>query len=542
MQELTIYQNLISYLKAAIGLLNTEETSQLRKDVIAICDYFEDPSFRVAVFAPFNYGKSTLLNALLGNKTLPIDLIPTTGAAIYVSYGDELKTIIKLKDGTEISDKGTEILKRYAVLDDQRCMKKDVISVQVFCPHPFLKTGVEFLDLPGTNDQEAQDTLVQDKLLTADLIIQVLDARKLMTLGERENLRDWLLDRGIKTVVFVVNFLNLLELEEQKQIHNRLRFVAESFRAELPAGVSNVYRVDALPALRSVLKGDMSAAHTAGLSTFESALQTIVQHQKEKIEVRFPRLQVVANQIINLGEKQKQILTQQLEESKQKKTAKAELLSKGEKILRQGLQQSIDDFKSWLYLPNLLSKYQKEVKQALQDNDFKIWEEYDFKTTVVKYQSQIEQWVKKAREFFDNKVDYQLSISFPSPPQITWPELPQSYRRRSSDISDTILEIAGYFFKKIADDPDISDESFQQFERQVTQVHNQAAKDYLTRFSQQAFLALEEYEKKIEQVMKYQVSSEPIDTNQSYYQLQLLSNLLDNIQQELEMLEKVCSH
>ena len=40
-------------------------------------------------FAPFNYGKSTLLNALLGEKTLPIDLIPTTGAAIYVKYGDK---------------------------------------------------------------------------------------------------------------------------------------------------------------------------------------------------------------------------------------------------------------------------------------------------------------------------------------------------------------------------------------------------------------------------------------------------------------------
>ncbi|EAM52207.1 hypothetical protein CwatDRAFT_5335 [Crocosphaera watsonii WH 8501] len=38
--------------------------------------------------APFNYGKSTLLNALLGEKTLPIDLIPTTGAAIYVKYGE----------------------------------------------------------------------------------------------------------------------------------------------------------------------------------------------------------------------------------------------------------------------------------------------------------------------------------------------------------------------------------------------------------------------------------------------------------------------
>ncbi|WP_353737156.1 dynamin family protein [Moorena sp. SIO3B2] len=115
----------------------------------------------------------------------------------------------------------TEVLKRYAILDEQRCMRSDVASIEVYCPHPFLKTGVEFLDLPGTNDREAQDNLVRDQLLTADLVVQVLDGRQLMTLGERENLRDWLIDRGIKTVVFVVNFLNLLEPDQQKEVQTR---------------------------------------------------------------------------------------------------------------------------------------------------------------------------------------------------------------------------------------------------------------------------------------------------------------------------------
>lgn len=57
--------------------------------------------------------------------------------------------------------------------------------------------------------------------------------------------------------------------------------MAESFRADLPDGVSNLYRVDALPALRAKLKGDVSAAQTSGLSMFESALQMIVTSQLE---------------------------------------------------------------------------------------------------------------------------------------------------------------------------------------------------------------------------------------------------------------------
>ncbi len=88
---------------SAIGMLELENDSQLRKDVMAICDYLKNPSFRIAVFAPFNYGKSTLLNSLLGEKTLPIDLIPTTGAAIYVRYGEKLSTRIALQDGSKVA-------------------------------------------------------------------------------------------------------------------------------------------------------------------------------------------------------------------------------------------------------------------------------------------------------------------------------------------------------------------------------------------------------------------------------------------------------
>jgi tRNA U34 5-carboxymethylaminomethyl modifying GTPase MnmE/TrmE len=51
-----------------------DRNSQLHQDVNYICDYLVNPNFQIAVFAPFNHGKSTLLNAMLGNRTLPIDL------------------------------------------------------------------------------------------------------------------------------------------------------------------------------------------------------------------------------------------------------------------------------------------------------------------------------------------------------------------------------------------------------------------------------------------------------------------------------------
>ena len=105
------YNNLIALLRSLLGILELNSTSSLYRDTVAICDCLTNPTYRIAVFAPFNHGKSTLLNALLGSKTLPIDLIPTTGAAICVTYGEGLKTVIRLKNGSKIEREGINILK-----------------------------------------------------------------------------------------------------------------------------------------------------------------------------------------------------------------------------------------------------------------------------------------------------------------------------------------------------------------------------------------------------------------------------------------------
>jgi Dynamin family len=527
-------------LKSAIGLLDKEQNSQLRIDVISLCDYVANPVYQIAVFAPFNYGKSTLLNAMLGSRTLPIDLIPTTGAAIRVGYGEELQTRIVLTDGTEICDRGTQILQQYALLDEQRCMRGDVASIDVFYPHPFLQTGVELLDLPGTNDRQAQDELVCDRLLTADLVVQVLDARKLMTLGERENLRDWLEGRGITTVVFVVNFLNLLEPDEQKEVHHRLRFVAESFRSQLPPGVSNLYRVDALPALRSRLKGDVAAAQTSGLSTFESALQTIVAVQKEQISNRLPRLQKVASQVKTALETQKQTVLAEIAALQANHQSKIDIKQKAETLIKQGFQASSSKFQSWLYLPKLLERYQAEIVLALQQGSFDSWQA-QFKLAALEHQKAISQWIDKACEFFNTKHPDALAISFPVAPQISIPP-PPATKTSSNDITPVAIAtgfgwllggpvgaavVGGVSYMLNQTGEQEKPESMDGYQQQITQIYTVAAKDYLTCFSEDTFAKLYQYEKIALQSIEFQKSKESLEVNKQNYQVQLIDNLLE---------------
>ena len=535
---------MVNYLRSAVGLLDFEQNPQLQSDTLAICDYLANPSFRIAVFGPFNYGKSTLLNALLGNRILPIDLIPTTGAAIRVQYGNELRTRISLLDGTEISESGTEVLKQFAILDDERRMHSDVAQVEVFCPHPFLQTGVELLDLPGTNDREAQDALVRDKLLTADLVVQVLDARKLMTLGEREHLRDWLIDRGIKTVVFVVNFLNLLSAEEQKQIYNRLLFVAESFRAELPGGISNLYRVDALPALRAKLKGDTSAVQATGLSMFESALQTIVAVKEQKMAVALPRVVAIATRVKQALQAKIQALATELSTTLQKHAAKIEIQKKAEKLIKPGFQASLSDFQSWLYLPKLLSRYQSEIATELQQGRFNTWESEQFKPAVLEYEEAIVEWVNKGCEFFQREHPGKLSISFPDAPQVAVPNSSTSSKKSSDgDVAPVAIATGlGWVLGGPVGAAVIGGMTYLLNQNSETEKPESssadyladAASDYLTRFSTQAVLTLSQYEEKAEKTIIFLAGEDPLEVTSQQQQLQLLNTLLENLNRELE--------
>jgi GTPase SAR1 family protein len=543
------YQSLVNALKSASGLLNLERTSQLHQDINAISNYLANPNFQIAVFGPFNHGKSTLLNAILGNKTLPIDLIPTTGAAITVKYGTDLRTRIMLSDGTEIYRSGTEILQQYAILDGNRKMRQDVTSVEVFCPHPFLERGIELLDLPGTNDREAQDNLVRDRLLSTDLVVQLLDARKLMTLGERENLRDWLLDRGIKTVIFVANFINLLEPQEQQQVQNRLLFVAESFRAELPAGFSNLYRVDALPALRARLKGDAAAATSSGLASFEAALQNIVGIlQQNRGDVRLPRVQAIASQIqLNLKAKIDPIFNE-INSFDEKNKAKFEIKQKAANLIKQGLNTSIADLRNWLELSNLLKKYQTEATVALAENNFKTWQTNTLKKELTELQRSIMKWLYQGYEFFREERPEDLLIPLPGEPQIILPPKPNN----SSDLNETGAVAVGGGIGWLLGGPvgaavvgSISyllNKNIQNYEEKSAKesYHQQVAKiciatteDYFSHFSNQGLSILAEYEQKAKKVIRFAGSQEPAEIANKRQDLQKLQNSFNQLLQEL---------
>jgi hypothetical protein len=539
---------ILALLNTAIGLLELPSDHPLQQDLATLRQGRE--ACRIAVFAPFNYGKSTLLNALLGDRTLPIDLIPTTGAAIVIRYGESLSTRIQLTDGSVIAEAGTEVLQRFAILDDQRRMRQDVAAVEVFCPHPWLQTGIELLDLPGTDDREAQDQLVKNQLLTADWVIQVLDGRKLMTLQERENLRDWLGDRGIMTVLFVVNFLNLMEIEDQKQVMQRLRFVAESFRSKLPPGVSNLYRVDALPALRARLKGDQAAAQATGLPLLESALQTVTQGTAFT-DIKLPRLKAIARPIRQALVEKQATLTIEIGEADQTRLQRIEIKRKAQGLIRQGFDSAAARLRNWTARPSLANQYEASAVTALKQFEFEAWETEVLKPEWQAQTRALGEWVIKACDFLEVPRPAELWVAFPNAPEVNLPESPlEQTGGKRSDLTGTaiatglgwmlggpvggaVLGGASYLLNRESSG---TSEARLETDDRLDALHSlyvNAIRDYFTQFSTTAQAALSQYEVAAQKIFQLDITEPPANLSAQHHHLTLLKTTLDTIDQLL---------
>ena len=117
--------------------------------------------FRIVVLGELKRGKSTLINALLGEKLLPSDVNPCTALLTVLRYGMEKKVTVYFKDNNPPEELNFETFKeKYTINPDEGKQLEEsnqlafpnVHHAVVECPLKLLKKGIEIVDTPGLND------------------------------------------------------------------------------------------------------------------------------------------------------------------------------------------------------------------------------------------------------------------------------------------------------------------------------------------------------------------------------------------------------
>lgn len=113
---------------------------------------------QIAIIGQFSSGKSTFLNALLGQNILPTGITPITSKVCKICYGEDYILEILYKDGNKVLQ-NVEFLHKLT-----RENSKNIDYFCLYAPILMLKE-INFLDTPGFNSQNTDDTHTTLKIL-----------------------------------------------------------------------------------------------------------------------------------------------------------------------------------------------------------------------------------------------------------------------------------------------------------------------------------------------------------------------------------------
>ncbi|XP_042007040.1 probable transmembrane GTPase FZO-like, chloroplastic [Salvia splendens] len=182
--------------------------------------------FSIVIVGEFNSGKSSVINALLGQRYLKDGVIPTTNEITFLRYDD-----------SEFSE--------------QRCERHPDGQYICYIPAPILKEMI-IVDTPGTNViLQRQQRLTEEFVPRADLLIFVMSADRPLTESEVAFLR--YIQQWKKKVVFVLNKSDLYRGADE--LEEALAFIKENIQNMLNADHVTLYPVSA----RSTLEAKVSA-------------------------------------------------------------------------------------------------------------------------------------------------------------------------------------------------------------------------------------------------------------------------------------------
>jgi small GTP-binding protein len=248
------HQSLIADERECLGRLQRKiaalDADRSQQDALAQSVRRLDELFLIVVVGEFNAGKSTFINALVGQRLLEEGATPTTRRIQILTYGPSL---------AHVSSTG------------------DVDVVQA--PIDALR-DLHIVDTPGTNAIfREHEAITSDFVPRADFVLFVTSADRPFTETERsflEAIREW----G-KKVVLVINKADILETaEDQATVEQFVRRSAAALLGVEP----DVFGVSSRAAFRAKASGQPTAA-SAPFAALEHYLATTLD-QRERLRLK----------------------------------------------------------------------------------------------------------------------------------------------------------------------------------------------------------------------------------------------------------------
>ncbi len=243
-----------------------------------------DGRFHLAVLGQFKRGKSTLINALLGDAVLPTAVVPLTAIPTFIRSGDALQATVQY-----IDDRPAEVLTTAGASDLARFIshfvtetenpknRLGVSQVEVIHPARIVGQGLVLIDTPGIGSTFRHNTEATLNFLSqCDAALFLVSADPPITEVEVEFLKQ--VRDKVPRIFFIMNKADYLDVQDREAVVRFLRTVLSEH-----AGFDHdplIFCVSALAALRAKQENNETALTQSGLVEVEKHLLNFLIREK----------------------------------------------------------------------------------------------------------------------------------------------------------------------------------------------------------------------------------------------------------------------
>jgi GTPase SAR1 family protein len=269
-------RRLIALSERLLAVLETLNMPALSEEVRSQMQRLHEEALKVLVVGEFNTGKSTVLNALLGQKILPAYPVPTTALLTEVKWGDQPRAILHYRPSGDGSQKmSLEVpipeLETYLVINGSE--ENLYERIELFWPLPLCRSGIELLDSPGLDDDDVYLEATMQRVPYVDAILFVLGCETLPT-KEESLMIDRMRSAGHDTIFFLCNRFDLVEPSCREMVKRRR--IAQLSPLSV-YGDQYIFFTNAKGALTGRINGDREQFGQLNLQQVEDALYTFLQ-------------------------------------------------------------------------------------------------------------------------------------------------------------------------------------------------------------------------------------------------------------------------
>lgn len=234
-----------------------------------------DP-FTIVVVGEFKRGKSSFINALLGEEILCTDVTPETVTMNRLVYGVHKNEAV-LSGGRRMELTDGE-LKRGALEKLIADVGEPIRQLELSRPNEWLK-DIRIIDTPGMNDILCNfDSIVAEALSQADAVIYIYSVNMPLSRSEQMYLRYSILPQRYTKLFLIGNYADLLETQES---FSRMRLFLQKRISEL-LPKERIYMVSALDELCRSKENERPCAELS--ETLESEFSLLRRELEELIK------------------------------------------------------------------------------------------------------------------------------------------------------------------------------------------------------------------------------------------------------------------